>query len=177
MARDIPILERRFCPEGHVIIQEGDQADHAYIIQSGRVSIYMDKGGKPVELARLEAGDIFGETALLFDEARSASAKALDDCNLIIITRQVMEEKLKDSDATIRAIVKMMMKRLQAANTDRVEKTATGLEDVQKLFSDAFKVVMKHLDASERKNYQHEASPILREFLDLTQTYIERSGQ
>lgn len=175
MARTIPILERRFFPEGHVIMAEGDAADHAYIIQSGSVAITKDKHGKAVELARLKAGDIFGETALLFDEPRMASVKALEDCNLIVITRQVMEEKLKDSDATIRAIVKMMKERLKAANADRVEKTATEVKDVQKLFHDAFKLVMKHLEPAERKYYQQEASPILREFLDLTQIYIERA--
>jgi CRP-like cAMP-binding protein len=175
MVRTIPILERRFFPQGHAIINEGDPADHAYIIQSGSVAIFKDKKGKPVELARLKAGDIFGETALLFDEPRTATVKALEDCNLIVITRQVMEEKLADSDATIRAIVQMMKERLKAANTDRVEKTPTEVKDVQKLFNDAFKLVMKHLDPAERKYYQQEASPILREFLDLTQIYIDRS--
>ena len=50
MARNIPILERRFFPEGHDIISEGDPAEHAYIIQSGIVEIYKDKKGKPVKL-------------------------------------------------------------------------------------------------------------------------------
>lgn len=175
MARSIPILERRFVPEGHLIIEEGDEADHAYIIQSGRVQIFKDKGRKPVELAELEIGDIFGETALLFEEKRTASAKALEDCNLIIITRQVMEDKLRDSDATIRAIVKMMKERIKTANVIRVEKATTGIEDVHKLFNDAFNFVMGYLPKGDRKNYQNEASPILQQFLDLTQTYIEKA--
>lgn len=175
MVRLIPILERRFYPEGHVIINEGDTADHAYIIQSGMVEIYKDKKGKPVKLARLEPGDIFGETALLFDEPRMASAKALNDCNLIIITRQVMDEKLKDSDATIRAIVKMMKQRISESNIDRVAKTTTSVADIHKVFHDAFRVVMETLDEADRKNFRHEASPILQQFLDVAQMYIDRS--
>lgn len=174
MARNIPILERRFFPEGHDIISEGDPAEHAYIIQSGMVEIYKDKKGKPVKLARLEPGDIFGETALMFDEPRMASAKALTDCNLIIITRQVMEEKLKDSDATIRAIVKMMKERLKVSNADRVAKTTTSVADMHKVFNDAFRVVMDSLDEADRKNFRHEASPILQQFLDVAQMYIDR---
>ncbi|MBU6234541.1 MAG: cyclic nucleotide-binding domain-containing protein [Alphaproteobacteria bacterium] len=177
MARSAPILERRFFPEGHLIIKEGEDGDHAYIIQSGSVKITKDKGGKQVELAKLSVGDIFGETALLFDEPRTATVKAIEDCNLIIITRSVMEDKLKDSDPTIRAIVKMMKERIKAANTDRVEKTATDIKDVHKLFSDAFKLVTSFMDVSDRKNFQNEASPIMRQFLDLTQTYLERSGK
>lgn len=157
-----------------MIITEGDEADHAYIIQSGNVAIYKEKKGKLVELAKLGVGDIFGETALLFEEPRMASVKALEDCNLIVITRQVMEEKLRDSDATIRAIVKMMKERLKAANIDRVEKTPTEVQDVQRLFEDAFNLVLKHLSPAERKRYQHEATPILSQFLDLTQGYIDR---
>ena len=177
MVRTIPILERRFFPQDHVIMAEGDEAEVAYIIQSGSALVTKNKNGQEVELARLGVGDIFGETALMFDEPRMATIKALEDCNLIVITRQVMEEKLKDSDATIRAIVKMMKERLKASNTDRVNKTPTEVADVHKLFNDAFKIVMKHLDPAERKNYQHEASPILREFLDLTQIYIERRSK
>jgi len=175
MTRSSPILERRFFPEGHIIIEEGDTADHAYIIQSGLVEIFRDKKGKPVKLARLEAGDIFGETALLFDEPRTASVKALTDCNLIIITRQTMEEKLKDSDATIRAIVKMMKERLKYANTDRVEKTTTSLGDIHKVFKDAFNVVQEALTPAERRNFREEASPILKKFLDVAQSYIDRA--
>lgn len=176
MQRNTPILERRFFPKGRIILNDGEDADHAYIIQSGLVTVYKDKDGKRIELARLSVGDIFGETALLFDEPRTATVKALEDCNLIVITRQVMEDKLKDSDATIRAIVKMMKERIKAANTERVEKTATNMKDARKLFTDAFKLVMELLDPAERKNYQHEASPIMQQFLDLTQTYLERSG-
>lgn len=175
MAREIPILERRFFPEGHFIIREGEEAAHAYIIQSGTVKISKDKNGKSIELARLGVGDIFGETALLFDEPRMATVQAVEDCNLIVITRAVLEEKLRESDATIRAIVKMMKDRLKAANTDRVEKTATEIKDVHKLFNDAFKLVLTFLDPADRKNYQNEASPIMRQFLELSQVYLDRA--
>jgi CRP-like cAMP-binding protein len=174
MSRTTPILERRHFSSGQVIMHEGDMGDHAYLIQSGSVQIYKEKKGKNVELARLKAGDIFGETALMFDEARTASVKAMEDCNLIVITRRTMENKLKDCDATVRAIVQMMKERLKAANTDRLEKTPTDVRDVQKLFNDAFKLVIKHLKPAERKHYQQEASPILRKFLDLTQSYIDK---
>ncbi len=175
MARGIPILERRFFPAGHTIIQEGDDGLNAYIVQSGSVRVTKNKQGKAIELAKLGVGDIFGETALMFDEPRMATVTAIDDCNLIVITRQVLEEKLGDSDPTIRAIVKMMKERLKAANTERVEKAAVGVEDAHRLFNDAFKLVMSFLPESDRRNYQHEASPILRQFLDLTQTYLERT--
>jgi len=170
----IQILERRFVPQGHVIIREGEEALNAYIIQSGSVKIYRDKGDKTVDLARLGVGDIFGETALLFEEPRTANVQALEDCNLIIITRQIMDEKLKDCDPTLRAIVKMMKDRLKSSNNVRVEKAATDVKDVPRLFSDAFKLVMSFLDADDRKAYQSEASPIMRQFLDLTQKYLER---
>ncbi len=169
-----PILERRFLAKDKDIITEGEETDHhAYIIQSGSVVVLNEKNGEQVELARLYPGDIFGETALMFDEPRTATVRALQDCNLIVITRQLMDEKLRDSDATVRAIVRMMKERLKASNADRVAKTPTGVSEVQRLFSDAFKLVIKHLDPDKRKAYQQEASPILREFLDLTQSYID----
>ena len=56
MGRDSVILERRFIPGGHLLIEEGEVGNCAYLIQSGTVSVYSDDGGKRVELATLGPG-------------------------------------------------------------------------------------------------------------------------
>lgn len=115
------ILERKFVPKGSVVIKEGDDAYSAYLIQSGEVRVFTKKNGEEHELAKLGAGDICGEMALIVDDVRSASVEATEDCNLIIITRSAFEEKLRNSDATIQAVVKMLIQRVIEANRIRSE--------------------------------------------------------
>jgi CRP-like cAMP-binding protein len=110
------ILERRFVPKGGVFIKQGDEAYSAYLIQSGLVSVYSKVDDEVLELAQLGAGEICGEMALVSDGCRTASVKALEDCNLIVITRTAFEEKLSRLDPTIYAIINMLISRLKKLN-------------------------------------------------------------
>ena len=93
---DTTILERRFVPQGQLVIEEGELGQQAYLIQSGEVKVYVTKDEEEIELARLDAGQIFGEMVFVFDGPRTASVKALSDTNLIVISQQQFEEKLRE---------------------------------------------------------------------------------
>jgi CRP-like cAMP-binding protein len=116
MSRHGEIFERKAIPAGKMVMREGDEGHCAYLVQSGRVLVFTEKDGKTIELARLEAGEIFGEMALVCDEPRAASVKTLVDTTVIVIMREAFEEKLERSDPTIRAVVKMLSQRMLEAN-------------------------------------------------------------
>ncbi len=58
--------------EGNKIFSEGDSADHFYLMVSGEIIISI----KGEEVTRLEAGEVFGEMALLESIPRTATATA-----------------------------------------------------------------------------------------------------
>ena len=88
------IYDRTSFPQGAVIIKEGDTQAQAYLIQSGRVGVFTEREGKKLELAVLGPGEIFGEISLIMDNVTSASVEALENCNLILISRVEFEERL-----------------------------------------------------------------------------------
>ncbi len=102
--RDTVILERRFVPRYTHIITEGEEGSSAFLIQAGSVEISSTHNGRKVVLGNLQTGEIFGEMSLIRNTPRTATVEALEDCNLIIITRQALKAKLDGSDPTIRAI-------------------------------------------------------------------------
>ena len=114
--RNSVVLDRCYVAKGKIIMREGEPGTHAYLIQSGKVEVYSDTGGARVSLGVLEPGEIFGEMALFNGDRRTASVEALEPCNLIKITQQSLEDKLKHSDPTIRAIVCMAFRRLSGGN-------------------------------------------------------------
>ena len=61
-------------PAGAVIFEEGDPGSRMYVIQSGEVRILKRVGAREITLARLGAGEAFGEMALLEGQPRSATA-------------------------------------------------------------------------------------------------------
>ena len=62
---------------GDEIFAEGDPAEDAFVIDSGEVDIVKEVDGEPVVLARLGAGEIFGEMGLVDDKPRSATASVV----------------------------------------------------------------------------------------------------
>ena len=75
---------------GERIISAGDSGHCMYVILSGSARVSVKRGNGEIELARLSAGDFFGEVALVDDGPRSANVTAVEECKLLCITRTTL---------------------------------------------------------------------------------------
>ncbi|CAN5629625.1 hypothetical protein BH09VER1_BH09VER1_14680 [soil metagenome] len=75
---------------GERIIHVGETGHCMYVILKGSVHVTAPSENKQVDLATLYAGDFFGEVALVDDGPRSADVTALEDCELLSITRMTL---------------------------------------------------------------------------------------
>lgn len=167
------VLERRFVAKGAVIIKEGETGNSAFLVQSGSVKVFVDYEGRQIELARLGPGQIFGEMALVFDEKRSATVETVEDTNLIVITRQTLEEKLRKSDPTIRAIVPMLMKRIVQTNNALLSRHAdvkTLLDVVRNIYD----IILTSLPRTQQQSFQNGVLPKLNQFLEAVRAFEDR---
>jgi serine/threonine-protein kinase len=85
---------------GSVIVREGDRADAAYIITSGRCEVRKTDSSDPkrtVVLRTLAAGDVFGETAIFADMPRSATVVALDEVSAVLVDRSAIDNLTRSS--------------------------------------------------------------------------------
>jgi hypothetical protein len=64
---------RQECKKGERIFSEGDTADYIYFIESGRVSIFIQKFTVQEEIGVLGPGEYFGEMAFFYKDKRTAS--------------------------------------------------------------------------------------------------------
>lgn len=174
--KDTVILDRRFVPEGAIIIKEGEMGTQAFLIQSGGVRVFVTHEDREVELARLGTGQIVGEMAMLSDGPRTASVQATEDCNLIVISRQQFVDKLGDTDAMIRAIVQMLAKRLIEGNNVLSDKKG----DVNDLATSArmiYQNIMGALPKNQQRNFQSTVLPPLEELLEAIEGFKDRYGE
>lgn len=96
--------ERVFAP-GAVIFSEGDDAEYIYFLESGEVSIQIQKFTKQEEICQLGPGTEFGEMAFFSGGKRSATAVATTDVLVFLVDRasflgflakdKVISEKVK----------------------------------------------------------------------------------
>jgi len=112
---DIEQLEqlKKSYQANELIFSEGDQGDAAYIIQSGNVELFIDVSGNHLVVGRLSKGDLFGEMALIDNEPRNASAKASNECSLIVIPKSYVENKFKQNDPITDFILKVILDRFR----------------------------------------------------------------
>jgi CRP-like cAMP-binding protein len=66
--------------KGEVIIRQGEKGDDFYIVATGSVTVLVD--GK--EVATKNAGDYFGEQALLSEDTRTATCTAAEDNTMLL---------------------------------------------------------------------------------------------
>ncbi|AHZ84468.1 EAL domain-containing protein [Bdellovibrio bacteriovorus] len=99
-----------------IIFSEGDAGDCAYIIEKGRVLIYLTKDKEEIPLTILGEGEIFGEMALIDNQNRSASVRALEDVRLAIVTKQQVLERVSTADKVVQLLMRVLLKRLRRKN-------------------------------------------------------------
>lgn len=94
------VSQEREYPQGAVILRGGEAGDSMFLLRSGSVQVTLGGAGEPrFSLATIQAGEIFGEMAVLERRPRSATVLAREECLLLEIAgeeiRQLMEAHLE----------------------------------------------------------------------------------
>jgi ATP-binding cassette subfamily B protein len=92
------------------VFQQGDPGDKFYLIVRGRFQVI--QRGRVV--ATLEDGDCFGEIALLTDQARNATVRAVNPSTCLAIGRAHFQELLRNSPTTQQRIGQLLQSRMTA---------------------------------------------------------------
>jgi CRP/FNR family cyclic AMP-dependent transcriptional regulator len=113
--------ERR-CRRGQTIFQKGDAGSSMMAVLSGRVRIgAISLEGKEITLNMIDAGEVFGEIALLDGKPRSADATAIEDTLLLVIERRNFLPFLEGDQG--------LALRLLAVLCERLRQTSEALGD------------------------------------------------
>ncbi|QPJ65024.1 MAG: cyclic nucleotide-binding domain-containing protein [Candidatus Nitrohelix vancouverensis] len=100
--------------KGAVIFNQGNYADCAYIIHSGRVEILEQVSEDcKVSLGVLEENDIFGEMGLIDSMPRAATAVAIEDSEIFMISRESFDELKTINPEALIPIIKILSNRLR----------------------------------------------------------------
>lgn len=96
-------------PKNTVLVSEGDESSHLYIIRKGTVSAYLnDEDGRQVNLNYMHEGEYFGELSLLDGKPRSASVISITECEVILVSRVSVHELLhKHPDFSLQLLTEL----------------------------------------------------------------------
>jgi CRP-like cAMP-binding protein len=90
------VSQERVYPQGAVILKGGEVGDSVFLISSGSVQVTLwDTRGPLFPLAILQAGEIFGEMAVLERRPRSATVLAKEKCLLLEVAGEEIRKLLE----------------------------------------------------------------------------------
>ncbi len=118
---------------GEEIFKEGDAATFAYIIQEGEIEIWTVVDGQRFVLNVLKSGSLFGELALVDNQPRSASATALTDCILMLVTTEQVNQRIQEADPILQMLLWVVMRhfRSETRNFRRIQEGQGNLSSEQ----------------------------------------------
>jgi CRP-like cAMP-binding protein len=96
------------------IIRQGDPGDAFYLIASGRVSVWVNKGSQRVRVAGLRSDEYFAEMALISNAPRNATVVAEMLTELFILEKYNFDNLLMKNPAIADKLKKAYEQRGQA---------------------------------------------------------------
>lgn len=126
------LLTPRALGLGDSLFMPGDPAESFHLLLRGKL-LLTDRDGRPV--SKVNAGEFLGATALLLPSTHNVSAVAIEDSEVVSISRALMEE-LWEQSPPVAAAVEMsfathVMVDLARANDDLVSQCSFPLSDIR----------------------------------------------
>lgn len=99
--------EKKF-KKGEKILNEGEVNNSLYIVQSGKVSLYIVRGEQRVEVDQISAGQIIGEQAVFGFPKSAYTAEALSEVKAIELPLEPIKMVFEKSPAPYKLFVKSL---------------------------------------------------------------------
>lgn len=102
---------------GTDLFLENDEASTLYIVAEGRIAIiksFVDR--KDSMVALIEPGDLFGEMGLFEDQLRSATARAVENSQLIEVPYPPIRRALEARPTLLWTLVSLLAQRLRSTD-------------------------------------------------------------
>ena len=115
---ELSILAKDFVPirfrQGQTIFHQGDAGELLYLIQSGRVRIFVHGAdGQETSVIIYGPGDMFGELAVIDEMPRSASVAAMEETVVLTLSRDRFREHTRKSSQLALNFMKLLSVRLR----------------------------------------------------------------
>ena len=81
-------LQEEHVAAGTILIRQGEVGETFYLIERGRVQVFVTESGRELVVAERGPGEYVGEIALLLEVPRTASARALTPVELLTLSRK-----------------------------------------------------------------------------------------
>jgi CRP-like cAMP-binding protein len=103
---------------GERLFEKGDEGDAAFIIIDGEVDVLVPVDGGEQSVAILGKGEIFGELAVICDQARSSAIAARCELEVLRLERSVVLNLMREFPDISLEMVRILAHRLERTTSE-----------------------------------------------------------
>jgi len=133
-------VQHEYYTAGTMLFYQNDPGGVMYIVESGEVDLFVtDRARTEVSLLKVEAGGVFGELSPLDNQPRSASARAITEVELLVLSRDALIAVVYMKPGLAFHMLEMLAARLRATNAlvqERIVPNANEVIDIKLTLGD-----------------------------------------
>lgn len=113
--------ERVTLPRGTTIFKQGEEANAAYILESGEVQIFKMVNGRRIVLGHVQKWGLFGEMGLIDDSPRMASAYVTEDATCTVLSKESFSRMMDSAPDGMLLVIESLTRTLRASGDNLAE--------------------------------------------------------
>ena len=104
-------------PKNAVVLTEGEAGDSLYMIQAGKVKVFIgDEEGREIILKILGPGSFFGEMSMIDKQPRSASVTTLETSTFLVLQHAAFEKCVEQAPTIGNMVMQILAQRVREAD-------------------------------------------------------------
>lgn len=103
---------------GETVIRQGEAGNCMYVIQEGRVEVFVESLDRQIPVCTLGEREFFGEMAIFEGEVRSASVLALGDARILTVDKKNFLRGIHEDPSLAFRVVQTLSKRIRNLNEE-----------------------------------------------------------
>src|SRR6202165_678850 len=104
-------------PKNAVVLTEGEMGDSLYMIQSGKVKVFIgDEEGREIILKILSPGAFFGEMSMIDKQPRSASVTTIEASTFLVLGHAPFERCVEQAPRIANLVMQCLAQRVREAD-------------------------------------------------------------
>ena len=103
-------LEEAIFRQGDYVFQKGDDPSHIYIVKNGKIDLLITNQQVVLRKKTLAVGDCFGEASLMAMHKHTATAIAIEDSEVMVLSRRALLQ-LQREDSKMFSLLMMNIAR------------------------------------------------------------------
>ncbi|MBX7232668.1 MAG: cyclic nucleotide-binding domain-containing protein [Bdellovibrionales bacterium] len=95
--------------KGELLFRENEPIQIIYVIQSGKISLQVERTGKRLEILTAGPGQVLGEQALFYNARYPFTAEVLQECKLMEVPVEFIKQQANSAAAVIKVLLKSLV--------------------------------------------------------------------